>query len=556
MIPLRCATYSRYSTDRQSPTSIEDQIRKCSEFAKRNGWEVLPECCYADRAISAAGSDRPALMQLLRDAQSRECPFQIVLIDDTSRLSRNLADAARIFERLNFAGIRLVAVSQGIDSRSEQADVLVAVHGLVDTLYVKELAKKTHRGLEGRVLRGLHAGGRCFGYRSVTGEDGTRLELDPNEAETVRRIFEMYASGLSLKSIAKSLNAERVPSPRLRAGKQSLGHGWCHTAIREMLRRELYRGRVVWNRAQFVKAPGTNKRVRRARPHGEWRIVERPELCIISENLWQRVRERLEWVKTHYQGTGPTGLLHRSASSHNLLTGFLKCGTCDTSLTIVTGRSGGRYPRYGCPNAFNRGTCTNRLTERRDQLEQRLLSELQREVLKPEVIDYAVSEFERQLTRALQGMAGRTAQMSARKAQLETEIGRLVNAVAEQGHSSFMLSAIAEREAEVRDISEQLLAGGKGSIQQDIQGIRRYVTEQLSNLRSLLYQDVPLAKAELSKHVEHIRMDTDPTGQFYTVSGEWNLLGGFQTFRDPRPSQNARIRMVAGAGFEPATFGL
>jgi site-specific DNA recombinase len=68
---------------------------------------------------------------------------------------------------------------------------------------VKELSKKTHRGLDGRVLRGLHAGGRCYGYRNAPTEDGVRLEINPPEAEVVRRIFEMSASGLSLKTIAK-----------------------------------------------------------------------------------------------------------------------------------------------------------------------------------------------------------------------------------------------------------------------------------------------------------------------------------------------------------------
>jgi DNA invertase Pin-like site-specific DNA recombinase len=72
--------------------------------------------------------------------------FDVVLVDDSSRLSRSLSDAMQIFERLNFAGVRVIAVSQGIDSQNEQADVLVTVHGLMDSLYVKELAKKTHRG--------------------------------------------------------------------------------------------------------------------------------------------------------------------------------------------------------------------------------------------------------------------------------------------------------------------------------------------------------------------------------------------------------------------------
>ena len=77
-------------------------------------------------------------------------PFHAILLDDSSRLALNTKDALGIFERLNFAGIRLIAISQGIDSDNEQAHVLVTVHGMVDSLYVKELAKKTHHGLEGR----------------------------------------------------------------------------------------------------------------------------------------------------------------------------------------------------------------------------------------------------------------------------------------------------------------------------------------------------------------------------------------------------------------------
>ena len=171
----------------------------------------------------------------------------MLLVDDTSRLSRNQATTMQFFERFNFLGVRVVAVSQGIDTSSEQADVLMAVHGIIDSQYVKELAKKTHRGLEGAVLRGFHAGGRCFGYRNVKTDDGVRLEVEEREAAAVRRIFEMSANGYSLKAITKALNAEQVQPPRSRVGR--LRATWCPTAIREMLRRELYIGRVVWNRS-------------------------------------------------------------------------------------------------------------------------------------------------------------------------------------------------------------------------------------------------------------------------------------------------------------------
>jgi hypothetical protein len=92
---------------------------------------------------------------------------------------------AKYFATSTFApsGSAMVFVSQGIDTDSEQAEVLIATHGIVDSLYIKQLGKKTHRGVEGRALQGLHTGGRCFGYRSVPIEEhpqivGVQLEIE------------------------------------------------------------------------------------------------------------------------------------------------------------------------------------------------------------------------------------------------------------------------------------------------------------------------------------------------------------------------------------------
>jgi site-specific DNA recombinase len=319
----RCALYARYSSHGQSPASIQDQLRKCREFATTQGWEVAEEHVYIDEELSGAGADRPGYTRLLEATSRRPLPFDVLLLDDTSRLSRNLGNTMNVIDRLRFIGIRVVAVSQGIDSQHEQADVVLTVHSLVDSLYIKELSKKTHRGLEGRALQGLHTGGRCFGYRNVTEGGCVHLQINDEEAAIVRRIFQMSEDGLSLKRIAKALNAEHIPSPRLRSGKS---HGtWCPTAIREMLRRDLYIGRIVWNRSRFVKRPGTNKRLRRERPESEWCITERPELRIVDENLWNRVQSRLLFVAQTFGKGKPPGLYHRAASSPYLLSGFLKC---------------------------------------------------------------------------------------------------------------------------------------------------------------------------------------------------------------------------------------
>src|SRR5215472_1398230 len=133
---LRCAIYARYSTDKQNPLSIDDQVRKCREFGQRQGWDVLDGHIYADEAITGASDERTGLQRLIEAANAHA--FGVVLVDDTSRLSRKLADSLRIFEQLRFADVRLIFVSQGIDTDSEQAEVLLATHGIVDSLYIKE----------------------------------------------------------------------------------------------------------------------------------------------------------------------------------------------------------------------------------------------------------------------------------------------------------------------------------------------------------------------------------------------------------------------------------
>ena len=554
---LRCAAYARYSSDLQSPTSIEDQIRKCREYAVAHGFQFLDDHIYVDQALSGVGADRPGLARLMSAAVSQPRPFDIILVDDSSRLSRSTKDALAIFERLNVCGVRLIAVSQGIDSEDEQAHVLVTVHGMVDSLYVRELAKKTHRGLEGLVLKGRHAGGRVFGYSTIPAEDGRgkTLVVDTQQAEVVRRIFQMSAAGCSLKKIATLLNREGVEPPRPRADRPNAT--WCPTAIREMLYRELYAGRFIWNSSRFVKVPGTNKRVRRARPKSEWHIIERDDLRIIEPELWDAVQGRLMRLKTSYASHQRPGLLSRSSTSKYIFSGLLKCGECGGNLVIVTHTGpGGQYRKYGCSRHFYRGACSNNLLERQDWLEKRLLDELQTEVLKPEAIEYAISVLGQQLKGALENLSDELSEMRERKQKLEAELRKLAETAAQTGPSGFLVEAISDRERQLREITERLLSREPGSIESHLSAIRQFVTKRLTDLRDLLSGETAPARTELQKHVGAIRM-VPQYGEgrpHYLAEGTWDLLG-----KETGPSHNTAplpIRMVAGVGFEPTTSGL
>ena len=542
---MRYAIYARYSSDLQRPSSIEDQIRKCTEYGQAQQWVPVKDCIYVDEAISGVSTQRAGLQRMLAAAMSAKRAFDVILVDDTSRISRSLSDAVQLFEKLRFAGLRVIAVAQGIDTQSEQADVLVTVHGLVDSLYVRELSKKTHRGLEGAFLRGQHAGGRCFGYRNVPVDGGgVRLEIEDREAAVVRRIFEMSASGMSLKAIATALNAEKVRPPRPRS---TATHAtWAPTAIREMLRRDLYAGRVIWNRSRFIKIPGTNKRVARPRSRSEWQISERPDLRIVSDELWRAVQLRQTRMQQLYGGNH--GLLNRSASSGHLLTGFIKCGLCGANLVIVTGRKR-RHAMYGCPQHWYRGACTNSMRVRQAYLESQLFGELQKALLQPAAISYVLDQFKRQVDAAQANRTQETERIQARKRTLDEELSRLTAAVAASGHSATLLHAIAEREREMIEIETSLRQEDEG-LGKSSEELQQFVHDRLSSLPDLLSCDVPRARTELAKHVSQITMHpADQNGdRHYVCRGDWNLLGVL--------SGQGDVRMVAGGGFEPPTFGL
>lgn len=107
MTKLRCAIYARFSSEKQSASSITDQVRKCREYAQTHGWDVLSEHIYSDEAISGATAERAGLKKLLAAAESKADPFDAILVDDSSRLSPSQADSFNLKDRMAFARVRL-----------------------------------------------------------------------------------------------------------------------------------------------------------------------------------------------------------------------------------------------------------------------------------------------------------------------------------------------------------------------------------------------------------------------------------------------------------------
>ena len=554
----RCAVYARYSSEKQNPLSVDQQIRKCREFADPHNMRILDEYIFADEAITGATDDRPGLRALLSAARETPRPFDCILIDDTSRLSRRHADSLRIHDELRFLGIRVVFVAQGIDTNSEQSGVLVGVHGIVDELYLKELAKRTFRGLEQLALNGLHTGGRVFGYcrvpiESSTERDshgrpviaGVRLEVDPKQATTVQKIFERYAAGDSLKRIAIDLNDEGILSPQPQKGRVS--RSWCPSSVRHILWNDRYRGLVIWAKTRKLRSPFTGKRIYRPRPQSEWRRREIPEQRIVSDELWAATRRRIEIIERLYDcGPGKRPRLGRMAGSPYLFTGLLECAECHGSITIVSGRWKARSDsRYGCSMHAYRGdsVCKNNLLIARSALEKQLLAGLQKKVLHPDVIVYTFARFEEELARSTNRQSSETTAARRQLQKIEAEICNCTRAIASGGLSSFLRTRLASEAADLetqhRDLTEKLASLEPRVVQLQLRDTRRFVEARLRNLQSMLTGEPRLVRAEIAKHVEKITLT--PEGRIYVASGTWDLLG------------NAAVRMVPGARIELAT---
>jgi site-specific DNA recombinase len=479
-------------------------------------------------AIVATTTAREGLQRLLAAAGVPDRMFDCILIDDTSRLTRKLADALNLYEKLTFAGVRLVAVSQGVDSESSQAELLIGVYGLIDAVYWRELGQKTHRGMQGLALRGFHTGGRCFGYSSVRSSDGSaRLEVDSSQAEIINRIYRLYAeSGFSMKRIAHTLNCEGVPAPQPQKGRFS--RSWCVSSVRHILLNSRYTGRTVWNTRRKVRVPGTWKRAFRPRPQSEWITTEAPHLRVVSDELASAVRRRLDAVKSMFGREG--GGLTVSPKRY-LFSGLLKCSVCGGSIALVSGRGRHGADRYGCSVHHQRGdsVCENAALVRRDELEQSLLKGLADSVLRVEVIDYAVARMEEALRKGHEKLNAELERMRKRKLQLEAELARLVNAIAVGQPSQSVMTAIGERERELQAITNKLLEPGPGSLRATLDELRTFAVSRLTKIRELIShpESIDLARAVLAEHfgtftLEPTMQDGEPV---YLAHGKVDFFG-------------------------------
>lgn len=405
---MRAAIYARFSTDLQSDRSVEDQVALCRSHAAKLGLAVAD--VFADRAASGASiHGRPDYQRLIGLALAGQ--FDVILTEDLDRLSRNLADIARLYETAQFAGVKLVTVADG-----EISEMHIGLKGTMSALFLKGLAQKVRRGLSGVVRDGRSAGGRAYGYKPVPGRPG-ELAIVAEEAAIVRRIFAEYLAGDSARIIAGRLNDEGVPPPRGRFwsavtinGNRTRGHG--------LLLNPIYAGRLVWNRVRMVKDPATGRRISRVNASGEHQEKAVPHLAIVDAATFEAVRIRRE-------GRGLNGPRERARPRH-ILSGLLRCGGCGGGMSVKD-RDHGRV-RIRCTTATESGSCDNRRSYYLDRVEQAVVGGLRERMADREAIALYVRSYNEERQRLAASTIANRAQIEKRLAAAEREHERIYRA--------------------------------------------------------------------------------------------------------------------------------
>lgn len=548
---MKAAIYARYSTDKQRAESIADQHRTCESIAARHGFRVVSR--FSDAALSGGTVQRPGYQALLEAARRHE--FDVIVAEDTSRLWRNLAEQSPRLAELADMGVAVVTAD--LDTRQESAGILGAVGGAMAEQYRREIGRRTRRGLEGLARNAKPTGGKSYGYTAARDGSTGAVEVNPAEAAVVRRILTDYAAGMSPKAIAAALNREGVPSPGAAWSKSTRrAQSWRYTAIYGqpsrglgILNNEAYLGRIIWNRFRWVRsAADSSKRRCLPNPRKDWIVREDGRLRIVSDDLWQRVKDRQQRqtarIGDRIRAGLPKDRAARTGAGHKFLfSGLLECAHCGGSVSMVN------RDRYQCSAYANGRACDNAATFSRTIIEHGLLAGIQSQLRRPEVIE----EARRRIVSALRKAPSVTAKPSqSRQSELEAEVARIVDAIANGAlrASPALAQRLLNAESELEALRAPVATPTRLDPAQLAPRIVDKYLQAIDRLPALLTETADRAREELRGLIGPIEVESNATEiRFRTKKGA--VEGALS-----RMAGGPSVFVVAGAGFEPATFGL
>ena len=324
---------SREDKDEEKVPSVEIQREQCEKYASANG--LLVSEVYSEIVSGKASlEERAELCRMLSDVKERK--IQGVLALDGYRLSRDTIITQMMVSTIKQAGCRLHYVQGGEqDVRSEVGEFMVALQGYFAQIEYQKIRRRFHDGMMTHADRGEYIWTRSpYGYKKVVKDGNKTLEIVPDEAEMVKKIFDWKKEGVSLREICRRLTE---------SGYQThFGGAWDMKTISHMLKNPLYIGKIRYNCTKTELDTGNDffnrrgKKIRKYIPEDDWIIVDGIHEGIIEEETFYLVQSLI--------GNQPR--MKYPFRSENPLAGLVKCACCGYAYTLVGQAGKPQYRQY------------------------------------------------------------------------------------------------------------------------------------------------------------------------------------------------------------------
>ena len=343
---MRVWLYARLSNDDDpAQNSLQNQQEICRAFAEKQGWMIVGSS--TDDNISGMNFSRRGLDMLTAAVQAKQ--VDAVLVKDLSRLGRHRTQTALFIDYLREHQVRVISVTEGVDTFCEEDDLMIGVRGLMNDYYAKDIGKKIRAGYRQKQKNGLVIT-PPFGYWKD--KNTGQIKVDTEAAVTVRHIYSLYLHGCGQKEIARRLNslgrktpaqirAERLGYDSQKSHKTRDGQFlWTYASVKNVLAEEAYTGVLVNHRREYLGGKA------RAVSETDWLRHENFYPVIIEKAIWQQVQMRL---KQQARPAVNNRTKHRYA-------GLLTCQECGNVFSpMIRCWNGSRRVEYVCRGYHRNG---------------------------------------------------------------------------------------------------------------------------------------------------------------------------------------------------------
>lgn len=355
---LQTACYLRLSRedgDRMESFSIANQRLQLAQFIKDHK-ELTIFDFYIDDGFTGTNFERPDFLRMIEDIENQK--IQCVLVKDLSRLGRDMPKTTSyIKEYFPSKKVRFIAINDSVDKNyydvDTSEDMLIDFKNMFNGFYPRDISSKVRSTFRSKQGNGQFIGAfASYGYKKSP-TDNNKLIIDEKAACVVRRIYQMYLSGIGQNAIVKKLNDEGIPCPSeykkqcglnyQNSNRLSTTTYWTYSSVHKILKNEMYIGNMVQNKSfrQVCKTKAISL------PREQWIIVENTHEPIIDKSTWDKVQNLLE---------RNTRQLNLEQNIH-LFAGYLKCGDCYRAMVKIK-RKGVIYFNCGSYNRYGKKNCS------------------------------------------------------------------------------------------------------------------------------------------------------------------------------------------------------